>query len=320
MVGAYSIMRNYVLVISIIAIFAGLIVPKGWVQDHTLWFGVALILGGIPHGASDYLIFRRLWEIQHAKWFFSVVYLLTIAVYGLIWYLSPLLAFGIFLLTSIYHFGQSNWSYVYFPNVVWQTVAYLLWGGLIVGFPVLLYHQEASLIILEITGHYFDMWSIRSPAIFLLFGVNLLFLLRALEKEIIDKNAFNKEMTTIFILIFLFATTPLLVGFGLYFVFWHSLGATLDQVLIMKRYDPGHTFKKHLFELTFLSLIAFVGLGLLYWLMGDQMNRGINLGILFLFISIITVPHTILMDRFYKAEGTDEAQNNTTNYISTKII
>lgn len=288
--------------ITLLAILGGLLIPKEWVQHNIAIFAVALILGGIPHGASDYLIFQRLLaqkDSLYSRSIFSLLYLSIIVAYGFLWWFYPLVAFLFFIVLSLYHFGQSNWEYVNFPNSFWQAFTYLLWGGLVVGFPVLVYHEQASLIIFEITGSTFSPNNFRWPILFGLLMFNILNITYLWEAKCIDKSGFNKEIINLLVLVSLFLTTPLLIGFGVYFVFWHSLGTIFDQLAILKQTDHSYDLKKYLKKLVPFTIMAFVGLGLFYWLLGDRMDYGLNLGALFLFISIITVPHSILMDRFY---------------------
>ena len=297
-----SHIRNSVLTITLFAILGGMFVPKAWVQGHIVGFAVGLILGGVPHGASDFLIFRHVLAKQNngkTKLIFGIGYLMVMLLYGLLWWFSPITAFGIFILISAYHFGQSNWQHVTFKNSVWEKLTYFLWGTMVIGFPVLLHHEQAALIIFEITGIQLQMAAFRTPVLFLLFAFNLINIIQLEEAGLITGRQLTKELTTLFILAGLFLTTPLLIGFGIYFVVWHSLGAVLDQVSILKGFDRTYNFGKYFWKVAPLSVLAFVGLGLLYWMLGDQMNQGVNLGVLFLFISIITVPHSILMDKFY---------------------
>lgn len=297
-----STVRILVLMLTVLGSIGGLIIPEGWVQDHIIWIAVVLILGGVPHGASDYLLFNQLMRDQEGrnqKSLFALYYLVIVAAYGLLWWFSPMLAFGLFIAVSFYHFGQSNWEYAKFSNHYWQKLSFVLWGGFVVGVPVLIYHQEAALIIQEITGVLLPLEEIRWPLIFLLVASNLMNVIFLFEKELIDAPEFKREVASLFALFALFISTPLLIGFGIYFVFWHSLGSTLDQIAILKSVKRGYSLTQYLVKMIPLSLLAFAGLILLYWWLGEEMNRGTNIGLLFLFISIITLPHSILMDRFY---------------------
>ncbi len=299
---AHSTLHGYVLAATVAAMLGGLFIPQAWIQGHLWGFAIVLILGGIPHGASDYLVFRELVRNEDSaggKLKFMLYYLGVTIAYGLLWWFSPLAAFGLFILISLYHFGQSNWQYVDFPGRLREVLTYLLWGALVVGFPVLLYQEEASLIILEITGQKLNMLPLRWPAIFLIVLANLVNAVHLFEAELIDSDALRRELFNILVLVGLFSATPLLVGFGIYFLGWHSLGSIRDQIAIFRSHNRHYDFRQYLLKMAPLTLGALAGLGILYWWLGEAMDRGLNLGVLFLFLSIITVPHSILMDRFY---------------------
>ena len=302
MIDQYSSIRNKVLVVTFLAIICGLIIPKEWVQGQILGFALLLILGGVPHGASDYLIVSEMLKNRSQRnknLIFWTSYLAVIVLYGLLWWLSSITAFIIFLLVSFYHFGQSNWQYVNFTKRNREIVSNLLWGMFVVLVPVLIYHEEAALIVREVTGIEFLLASWRWPIIFLLITLNLVNIIQLFDSQVLDKDQFHKEIVNILILSALFFTTPLLIGFGIYFILWHSLGSVLDQVSILKNIDTKYSLWHYILQLLPLTFLAFTGLAFLYWFLGDQMNYGANLGVLFLFISIITVPHSILIDRFY---------------------
>lgn len=309
----YSNIRKVILLLTLSAIFAGLLVPKGWIESRITAFAIILILGGIPHGASDYLIFRQILANKGArvqKAVFLTGYLFIIFIYVLLWYFLPALAFAIFLLISIYHFGQSNWQYLSFDNKYWQHITYCIWGAFVIGIPVLIYPEVSSAIIGEITGQQISLDNIRWPTIFLLLGTNLINAVYLYENQLIAKDDMHKEIFSLFILFGLFISTPLLIGFGVYFLLWHSLGSILDQLKIFKSHDVKYDISTYLIQLLPLSLLAFLGLALAYLWFGTEISSSFNLSILFIFISVITVPHSILIDQFYLTKITQTEANN----------
>lgn len=315
----FTTIRDYVLAITVTCILGGLVVPMGWVQEHIAAFSIILILGGIPHGAADYLIYRQLPQNENTavpKRIFLFCYLGVIALYGLLWWKSPLLAFTLFILISLYHFGQSNWQYVDFDNSVRRIVSYLLWGALVIIFPVLLYLNDAAVIIYEITGWPLQAEVIRWPAIFLIIALNLINIVHLFEAELITARDLSKELVNIMVLVGLFSTTPLLIGFGIYFLCWHSLGSVLDQLSEFRKRTNAYNLKHYLREIIPITIAALTGLAMLYWWIGDDTNYASNLGLLFCFISIITVPHSILMDLFYmvKTRNSKKHENQSIDH------
>ncbi|MEY3367358.1 MAG: hypothetical protein RI973_513 [Bacteroidota bacterium] len=319
--GSISIVSKVAAGTTLVAILAALLLPDIWAGNFLLLFAVALILAGIPHGAADHLIFRLLARQQSLKWkerWFYAGYLGIAVLYALLWWTLPWAAFIAFLLISAFHFGESNWSRTGLTKPVVKSVSELLWGAAIIGVPVLLYSETSFLIIEEITGS-----QIRIPAETVDFILGFLLLSNAIcltvlrSLRLLDNAALLREAAVFSLLMLLFWTTPLLVGFSVYFVFWHSLGTVRDQVEVLRRCDPSFSLSKYLWQLCPFTALSLAGLAVMYWFMGDLLNRGANLGVLFLFVSIITVPHAILMNQFYNVEKMTFAGVET---VKTEIV
>jgi hypothetical protein len=72
------------------------------------------------------------------------------------------------------------------------------------------------------------------------------------------------------------------------------------QVSLLKTTNPGYRMRDYLVQSLPLTLVSFAGLGILIYFFGDVFNKGQNMGALFLFIAVITVPHAILMEWLYR--------------------
>lgn len=272
-----------------------------------MWVALALILLGIPHGASDYLVFRSFAasaESRRVKLAFYLYYFLGILLYGILWMVAPTLAFIGFILVSVYHFGQSNWHQVCFESRWQAKLTYLLWGGFVLAFPILLHHQEAAVIVKAITGYDYALsagW--RHALLFLSLCGNLIVLCHLNERHILSDEALERELVNLLLLALLFAATPLLIGFATYFVIWHSLAATLDQIRLFRElYGNDYSHRMYLKQVGGMTALALAGLGALAycWPSGAGGAEGIDWSIVFLFISIITTPHALLIDRLYE--------------------
>jgi Brp/Blh family beta-carotene 15,15'-monooxygenase len=167
--------------------------------------------------------------------------------------------------------------------------------------PILLHFEQAPTIVAEMTGSSLMLsGNHRAALIFLIiFGVigNNLFLHQCGS---LSKEQLAKELRNLLLLMVLFFTTPLLVGFGIYFVLWHSLGSIFDQIKVVRGTDPSFGYKAYLRSTVPFSLIAFAGLGMFYYFFHSFFDKGQNLGALFIFVSVITVPHAMLMDWLYQ--------------------
>lgn len=295
---------NGVLVVTSLAILGGLILPKMMIESYIIIFGILLILAGVPHGASDFFLFEKLSKTAKEKIkpiHFLLFYLALILVYLFMWWVMPFLAFLIFLAVSAYHFGQSNWANVNFSSKLQEGATAILWGTAILGIPVLLHFDQAQVIILEMTQVSLNLTdSVRTGIVYLLIFGNLVHIVNLKHSGVIEVGQMRFELRNLICLIVLFLTTPLLIGFGIYFVFWHSTVSVLDQIRVLKSIDEKFEFKHYLKSIIPITLLAFIGLALLYYFSGGYFNQGQNLGALFLFVALITVPHSILMEWLYQ--------------------
>src|SRR6056297_3409000 len=113
MIARYPILYRTVQALAVAAVLLSLALP-GLVLQVQLLLVVGMILFiGIPHGATDYLIFQSLsqpmWGSREMTHFYFN-YVLLMGSYALLWWLTPTAALVVFIAISIYHFGQSNWN------------------------------------------------------------------------------------------------------------------------------------------------------------------------------------------------------------------
>lgn len=286
---------------SIAFVLLGLLFPN-WLQQYALVFALPMLFVGIPHGATDHLIFKNLsYEGSKGKSMFQfyLFYVGLMALYALIWQLSPVLGLSIFLGLSAYHFGQSNWNTFHSQNIL-QTSIYMLWGSYVIAAPVLWHYQESRPILEAIlkTNCPEDpsKWILFFPVFLALMLLIVLTVLYA--KRMIPGQVLGAEIANLFILSLLFYYTPLLVGFGLYFAGWHSLSSILDQVAFFKTNQPKYNWQKYLYQTLPFTLLAIIGM-LLLWNMHESISPDVNMSLLFFGISLVTLPHMILIELLY---------------------
>ncbi len=303
MTARYPLLYRFIQIIALAAIVLAVAAP-GWLGQMTLPAALALIvLVGIPHGATDHLIFRHLDQSflgGRRLPRFYLNYLLLMTGYSLLWWLAPWLALAAFLLLSIYHFGQSNWNYASFGNRWEALFTYVIWGTLIVFAPLLFHYEEAAVIVGRITGQAPPMldsgWRLAILGMLLL--TNLWWTVYLAFHYRINTSHLRDEWINLLTLGILFYVTPLLLGFAIYFAFWHSLSSMLDQIGFFRQHVKVYNWRRYLVETLPFSLVAILGLAGLVWLEG-QLGVGMNIGMLFIFISVVTLPHMLLIDRLY---------------------
>ncbi len=266
---------------------------------------VFIVLLGLPHGATDHLIFLNL----HKKFLgadrfiqFYACYLLLMGVYGLIWWLLPIGALGIFLLLSAYHFGQSNWNYVSFENKSFQKNTFFIWGSFVLLFPIFWHYDAAMNIIAEIIRAQPPVLalSLRYIICIGLMISNIFLVIYLKSRRSITAQQLWEETLNLLVLGLMFISTPLLLGFVIYFVFWHSIGSIADQIHFFKQRSEDYNWKNYIRQSLPLTLIATAVIVFLYALRFYSSGGMLGIGLLFVFIAIVTLPHMILMDLLYK--------------------
>ncbi len=258
-------------------------------QFQTIFTGILLCLVGIPHGANDYLYQNDKSISGLIK--FLAVYISCMLVYFALWWFRPLFALILFFIISIHHFGQSNFGNKklwYFPS--------LFWGIWILLFPILLHYNEAVLIFnqmiepnnfkntIKVMPIVTTYWQLVLASIFALLYIITIFFY---EKS----NLFSYLIQFILVSIWI-ALTPLIFGFIIIFCLWHSMQSVQHQLIYYKTAMKGTT-SNFLKAVIPFSLMALLFLGLYVFFRGFQLSE------IFILLSLITLPHVIIMHRLH---------------------
>ncbi|CAH0999961.1 beta-carotene 15,15'-dioxygenase [Neolewinella maritima] len=257
---------------------------------------VLLIVLGIPHGAADHLIFQarypgQSWRVQ--RWKFFAFYLVLMLLYGGLWLLLPLLALLLFLGVSVYHFGQSYG--------IGSLASRMAWGLFVLSFPVLLHWPEARPIIERMVGSSLPPDGTLTIVLCgALVAANLLLPLLDLHADRTNRRATLRRLLDVILLTVVFMSTDLLLGFAVFFLLWHSLPAAVEQWGYLHRHRLSADVWAYGRQLLPLSLGALISLGAVYGWLAQGTVEGIDLGIVFMLVSLITLPHAFLVDRVYR--------------------
>ena len=109
----------------------------------------------------------------------------------------------------------------------------------------------------------------------------------------------------------LFVAVHPLVAFAIYFGLWHSLGHILELVRFFNRTGEPTSLPGFYRKAALYTVISFVGLGILYaatqsFGLQDQM-----VALLFILISVMTLPHMIIVERLYQQPETSGSSSET---------
>lgn len=300
--GASTPAANWRRGLSLAAIAAGvLFFPDAASGAAYVPFALLLIVAGIPHGAADHLLFRRARD-SGVSWRqvlprFLGFYGLLVVTYGLLWWAWPTAALGLFLLASAYHFGQTHYHAADL-SAPCRTIVFVLAGAFFIGFPVLLHPADALPILEQMLGRTLRpaaWWTGVVP--WVLLAVNLLVAAVLPTKR---PSVRGGRTLDILLLATLFYGLPLLVGFAVFFLLWHSWPAAVDQYRLLKRAQPELSVGRYALALLPLSLGALLSLVALLSFTGDWLDGAAAAGWLFVFVAVITLPHAVLVDGLYR--------------------
>ncbi|MEH2120933.1 Brp/Blh family beta-carotene 15,15'-dioxygenase [Nostoc sp.] len=277
--------------------------------------GILVCFIGIPHGATDNLVFYALnKKSTYAQSIinFYLFYIFSIFIYILSWYLFPSLAFNIFLAVSIYHLGQSNLYYLHLPKKILKTCVYCCWGLFIITAAIVSNPQEVIFISKYLSN---DVWllHIKHQEYFLalIIILNSLIISLFFNLKYLSQKDLIREYLSLIILGILFYTTPLIISFGVYFGLWHSLGSTFDQLECLKKANLKASGIDYYLKSIPISIISIIFLIIIAFFLNDfnieQLQKHLNttMASFFIFIASITLPHTIIRDNLYRSISSD---------------
>jgi len=268
-----------------------------------------MLLTGIPHGATDHLVY---WHKLRSKgksnsWLnFLLPYLLQILLYGMLWWLLPQLSLVVFLVLSFYHFGQSQLYYIDLAeNQLFKKAIYLLWGGGVLGI-LLLGHPVESISYLTgiVEEQYLSLAAWQSyyvPFITIVACLWGLGMLICWQRGWIAGRELLREILISLLLGICLAVSNLWIGFGLYFGLWHATKTIRAEIrLLSDESETIFSWRDWIKQALPFSLISFLGLGLLifaWYLWGENMHPVFWF---FVGVSMLTLPHMITLEHLYK--------------------
>lgn len=279
------------IIVQLMLTFAFALIPMS-ISLQAVLCGIMLCIVGIPHGANDHLF--RSDKSLVGSFYFIAIYVGAIFLFFALWWKVPVVAFVLFFIISFHHFGQSN-----FENKTATYLPSLFWGVWILVFPVLLHWEEAIQIFSEMLSYNKHSLPIPFPVQDTPLQINgsLLVILMVASIYLISLFYFERENFTYYLIQFVVVTlwyifTPLLSGFIVVFCLWHSLQSLRHQALYFKQSAQG-TFLRFFKALLPFSAVALLSFGIYLYF------RAFNIAEAFILLSLITLPHVIVMHRLY---------------------
>lgn len=289
--------KNYLRYICAFLIVVTYLVLSKWSHQFAAYFSTAVLITGllwigIPHGALDHLLSKNK---STPLFLFIFKYLLIIALYYVFWQYFSLLALLVFILYSSFHFGESELVETdkKVDSLGAKFKAFLM--GLSILFFIIFSHTEETLAIvskfMDISVLGYHNWN---STVIALSGAILTFIY-ILMQSIMSKRW---SYLGVLFLLLLSVKVPLILAFGLYFIFQHSSNAWQHLKLGLNM-NSIQLYKKSSFY-TLGALIIF----LLIAFSGDEIDSMDGMWAkFFIFIACTSFPHFLFMHVFYKAKN-----------------
>ncbi|NJN46545.1 MAG: beta-carotene 15,15'-dioxygenase, Brp/Blh family [Candidatus Competibacteraceae bacterium] len=269
--------------------------PALEVQLVALALPVAIL--GIPHGALDYALGRRITRPRLGPYWpmvFLPLYLLIASLVVVLWGLMPAFSLAVFLLISWIHFGVSDTGcQEQLPALRWLEM--LARGSVVISFPAAFHHHDVALLFGYLTP--------AEPAARLAAGCAWLapFAIAALLTAMIRhiKVALAQQhkahwctVLELTMLALLFALAPPLLAFGVYFCALHSL----RQLLLSTDQQAGvQSVLSGLIRQTAPVTAATLCIAIIAYMLMDSIELPEKLTqVLFIGLAALTVPHMML--------------------------
>ena len=290
----------------------------------------SVLLLGLPHGAVDHLLLPRArGEALSARWLAIVglVYLVVGLAYLAVWFLAPALAFALFIVLTLAHWGQGDLyplvalhGSTHLRTVTQRLLAATVRGSMPMLVPLVAFPAEYAFVAGTLVG-LFDPAAAETlaPAFapearLVVGGVIALLVLSHLGlgyREGGGTHAWRVDAGETVGLLAFFSVVPPVLAVGLYFCVWHSLRHVTRVALLdpesKRSFSAGLTrpalsrFARDAAPLTALSLVLLLALATLV----PTTPVGVpDLVALYLvFIATLTAPHVLLVSWLDREEG-----------------
>jgi Brp/Blh family beta-carotene 15,15'-monooxygenase len=268
---------------------------------------VAVVLTGMPHGAIDHLVAARLWGLDQtwadqAKFYGG--YLAAMALYGGLWIVAPAWSLGLFLVMTMYHFGQADLAYWHLPPLPARFL-YLSRGLFLIGLPIVAFPGIVDPIFEAIGGVHLLDWPLVATAPGALFAGLVAQHVVALGGATLRANpsadwATGREALNVAVLTALFGVVHPLVAFSVYFGAWHALSHILEMLRFFRRRGEAMSVAQFYREAFLFTALPFAGLVGLYAATQSFGLENEMIALLFILIAIMTLPHMVVVEKLYR--------------------
>lgn len=282
-----------------------------WIQALIAFFMIFSL--GIIHGANDLQLIQKKTEKKSKNFFFAtfLIYIGVVVAGIALFYLLPSFGLLFFVGFSAFHFGEQHLESkleVELSSFL-KVLIYVGYGVALFGLLFTLQWDQVHQVIYLISGQFVSK---QMTETFFFIGLGL-FVLSGLFSPNLRGWLFF-EIVLLAFLGFFFFRVSLVLGFGIYFVIWHSLPSMQDQLTFLYPKDPQRNWK-YLKSSAPYWIISLIGLAGVYFFFDVQSVAFLPL--FFSFLAAITFPHTVVMGWLKLSEEKPTASpQNPSNILS----
>jgi len=252
----------------------------------------AVVLIGLPHGALDGAIAIHLGFSRRMILFIRFL-LLYVGMAGLViaaWIVAPALCLLGFLVISMIHFGAGDARH----GSGWVRGAEVLaHGGLVVAGISQMHRSESDVIFAYLTGGDTMLVWQGLDMLTVIVGVSIVVCLA----QALWHRRWRGTALELGVLAVLFALTPPLVGFAVYFCCVHSARHVAAIMSGLRQHMSANAMLLQTLVFTVASWLA--GAAAIWWFADMADPQPVILRVVFIGLAALTVPHMILVDGFY---------------------
>ena len=283
-----------------------------WIQALIAFFMIFSL--GIIHGANDLQLIQKKTQKKSKNFFFATLLIyIGVVVAGIaLFYLLPSFGLLFFVGFSAFHFGEQHLESkleVELSSFL-KVLIYVGYGISLFGLLFTLQWDEVHQVIYLISGQFVSK---QFTVAFFFIGLGL-FVVSGLFSPNLRGWLFFETVLLAF-LGFFFSRVSLVLGFGVYFVIWHSLPSMQDQLTFLYPKDPQRNWK-YLKSSAPYWIISLIGLAGVYFFFDVQSVA--FLPFFFSFLAAITFPHTVVMGWLKLSEEKPTASPQNPSNIHSK--
>ena len=264
-------------------VLATVLLPRVDRATELIMVTVFVVLLGVPHGAMDALIARRLYGTDTpARWLaFASAYVAAAAAVVGVWMVAPAIFLTGFLVVSAAHFSAD-------PRPGTLALSRVLYGGAIIVLPTLTHANEVAGLFELLAGPQAAAWTIS-----VLEALALPWLVGLLTMAVFEARRDVVTGIELAAIAALSTFAPPLIAFGVFFCVMHSARHLLRIAAYASDLRPGALLAVAMGPMAFV-----LGTSAACWfLLGNISVDARIMQILFVGLAALTVPHMLLVER-----------------------